>query len=85
MLRIEIYTKLNCSYCDHAKKLLDSKGFKYTEIRIDTNSEHTEEMLQRTQGRRSVPQIFMNDRLIGGFDDLLTLDQAGKLDILLSE
>lgn len=85
MLLIEIYTKSGCVYCDRAKKLLNDKEVKFTEIRVDSNPDRLEEMHYRTRGARTVPQIFINDRLIGGFDDMLKLEQAGKLDILLTE
>lgn len=83
MAKIIIYTKEICPYCDWAKKLLDSKHATYQEIRVDTNSEQRIEM-ERKSGRRTLPQIFINDEPIGGFDDLSALDQAGKLDILLN-
>ncbi|HLD84766.1 MAG TPA: glutaredoxin 3 [Coxiellaceae bacterium] len=84
MAKIEIYSKKNCPFCDHAKSLFDKKGVKYTEIRVDQDSARLEEMLTRAAGRRTVPEIFIDNRLIGGFDDLAALDKAGKLDNLLS-
>ena len=83
MVRVEIYTKKTCSYCVRAKQLLDQKNVRYTEIAVDTDPKALEIMLLRTEGRRTVPQIFINDRGIGGCDDLYALDQAGKLDKLL--
>lgn len=83
MPKIEIYTKKACSYCVQAKQLLDSKGVKYTEISVDDNPEALEEMLFRSQGRRSVPEIFIDGRLIGGCDDLYALEQAGRLSAIL--
>ncbi len=83
MPKIEIYTKKTCSYCVRAKQLLDHKSVSYTEIRVDEDPKDLEMMLLRAEGRRSVPQIFINDRGIGGCDDLYALDQAGKLDALL--
>jgi glutaredoxin 3 len=85
MLKVEIYTKNGCTYCDRAKQLLEDKEVHFTEIRIDSNPDRVEEMLYRSRGMRSVPQIYINDRLIGGFDDMVALDQAGKLDSMLSE
>lgn len=83
MPKVEIYTKKTCHYCVRAKQLLDSKSVAYTEIPVDENPKDLEMMLLRAEGRRSVPQIFINDRGIGGCDDLYALEQAGKLDALL--
>ena len=83
MAKVEIYSKKTCPHCDRAKQLLDKKSIFYVEIKVDENPEDLELMLLRTQGRKTVPQIFINDRLIGGCDDLYALDQAGKLDKLL--
>ena len=82
MANILIYSKDNCPYCVYAKKLLDSKNAKYTEIRIDLDPDKAAEMIQRSQ-RRTVPQIFIDDKHIGGFDDLSALDGKGELDKLL--
>ena len=84
MPKIEIYTKKTCPYCDRAKQLLDHKGVTYTEIKIDENPKDLEMMLLRAEGRRSVPQIFINDLGIGGCDDLYALESAKKLDLLLT-
>lgn len=84
MANIIIYTKAVCPYCDWAKKLLDSKKAAYQEIRVDTDPAQRETM-ERLSGRRTVPQIFINDQAIGGFDDLSALDKAGKLDTLLNQ
>ena len=83
MPKIEIYTKQTCPYCVRAKQLLDQKKVKYLEIRVDENPKDLEMMLLRAEGRRTVPQIFINDRGIGGCDDLYALEQAKKLDALL--
>ena len=83
MTKVEIYTKKTCPYCVRAKQLLDHKKVAYTEIKVDENPADLELMLLRSQGRRTVPQIFINDRGIGGCDDLYALDQAGRLDVLL--
>lgn len=82
MPKIEIYTTAVCPYCDRAKQLLKSKNAEYIEIRIDQEETKREEMMTRSQ-RRSVPQIFIDDKHIGGSDDLYALEQAGKLDDLL--
>lgn len=83
MANIVMYTKENCSYCMRAKELLASKNLKYQEIRVDLDAEKLEEM-QRLSGRRTVPQIFINDQSIGGYDDLFALSQSGKLTDLLN-
>ncbi len=80
--KIIIYSKANCSYCTWAKQLLDKKQVSYQEIRIDLDDLQRAEM-ERLSGRRTVPQIFINDQLIGGFDDLSQAEKTGKLDVLL--
>lgn len=82
MANVLIYTTEICSYCQQAKKLLMAKGVSYQEIRIDQDPIQRDEMIAKS-GRRTVPQIFINDRSIGGFDDLAALEKTGKLDILL--
>lgn len=79
MVSVEMYTTAVCPYCVAAKNLLKQKGFDYSEIRVDTDPQRREEMLTRTGGRRSVPQIFVNGTHIGGFDDLVAADRSGKL------
>ncbi len=79
MVSVEMYTTGICPYCVAAKNLLKQKGFDYSEIRIDTDPQKREEMLTRTGGRRSVPQIFVNGTHVGGFDDLVAADRSGKL------
>lgn len=83
MAQVEIYTTQVCPYCVKAKELLKRKGVEPVEIRVDTDDERRDEMLQRAQGRRSVPQIFINDMHVGGCDDLYALESAGKLDEML--
>lgn len=82
MAHIDIYTKATCPYCLRAKKLLTSKGAEFTEIPIDTDDILREEMIARS-GRRTVPQIFINQQHIGGCDDLYALDNRGTLDQVL--
>ncbi len=83
MPNITIYATAVCPYCINAERLLISKGVKEIhKIRIDLQPEKRDEMMQRT-GRRTVPQIYIDDRHIGGFDDLRALDLAGGLDGLL--
>lgn len=82
MPQIVIYTGSLCPYCTMAKRLLDRKGAAYTEINVDSNPELRLELMQRTK-RRTIPQIFIGDRHIGGFDDLQALDMKKELDALL--
>jgi len=81
MARVEIYTRGWCGYCHQAKSLLKSKGVDFTEIKV--NSSNIAEMMERSGGRRTVPQVFIDGRHIGGADDLLALDRSGGLDPLL--
>lgn len=82
--KIEIYTWSRCPFCIRAKKLLDSKSAEYVEYCIDGDESARSQMAQRANGRRSLPQIFINDQHIGGCDDLHDLEYAGKLDPLLA-
>jgi glutaredoxin 3 len=82
MAEIEIYTQDWCPYCARAKHLLDAKGVAYREIEAPGGSPERAESRQRS-GQSSVPQIFIDGRHIGGCDDLMALDRAGKLDPLL--
>ena len=83
MAKIEVYCSGFCSYCVMAERLLESKGAEYEVLRVDNDSKLYEEMLTRSQ-RRTVPQIFINDQHIGGYDDLSQLDREGGLDPLLA-
>ena len=80
---VEIYTWQTCPYCIRAKLLLWWKGVKFTEYKIDGNKEARAKMAERANGRRTVPQIFINDKHIGGCDDIHALDAKGELDPLL--
>lgn len=80
---ILIYTKNFCPYCTAAKELLKSKNVTYTEKNVEKDQTALTEMLSRSEGRTTVPEIFINGKLIGGFDNLSALDQEGKLDELL--
>lgn len=84
MARIVVFSTSYCGYCDRAKALLERKGADYTEIRVDEDEEQREIMMERS-GRRTVPQIFINDKHIGGCDDLYALEKAGELDRLLAD
>jgi glutaredoxin 3 len=84
MKDVTIYTRATCGYCRRAKALLDRKGIAYGEIDIDREPARRAEMIERANGRSTVPQIFIDGTGIGGCDDLHALDAAGKLDILLA-
>ena len=84
MPEILIYTTRICPYCVMAKRLLDSKGLAYTEINVDGNTQLREEMMRKTQ-RRTVPQIYIGDVHVGGFDDLYALERQNKLNALLGQ
>lgn len=79
MASVELYSTAVCPYCVAAKNLLKQKGFDYEEIRIDMDPVRRDEMLVRTGGRRSVPQIFVNGNHVGGFEELVAADRSGKL------
>ena len=81
--RIEVYSSLWCPFCSRAKALLDRKGVAYEEIDVDRDPNLRQRMMQRAGGRRTVPQIFIDGRHVGGSDDLADLERAGKLDSLL--
>jgi glutaredoxin 3 len=83
MPEILIYTTSICPYCMMAKRLLNKKGLKYTEINVDAESGLKEDMMLKTN-RRTVPQIYIGDYHVGGFDELYALDQQKKLDELLA-
>ncbi len=80
---IIIYSTSHCPYCVRAKALLEQKGVSFTEILVDKDEGKREEMIAKTN-LFTVPQIFINEQHIGGFDDLYALDKAGKLDNLLT-
>ncbi|HUG46028.1 MAG TPA: glutaredoxin 3 [Sphingomicrobium sp.] len=84
MAGIEIYTKTFCGFCWRALELLDSKGVDYEEHVIDQGGPRREEMIQRANGRSTVPQIFIHGRHVGGCSDLLALEREGKLDELIA-
>ncbi len=80
---VVIYTSALCGYCAMAKHLLQDKGVAYEEIPVDMDVSRRAEMEQRS-GRRTVPQIFIGEQHIGGYDDLAALERAGRLDALLA-
>jgi glutaredoxin 3 len=82
--RVIVYSQPFCGYCSAAKRLLTAKGAPFTEIDVMMEAGRRDEMIERSGGRRTVPQIFIDGRHIGGFDDLNALDKAGELDALLA-
>lgn len=82
MANVVMYTTAYCPYCMHAERLLADKGVEVSKIRVDLDPEQRMLMMEKT-GRRTVPQIYIGERHIGGFDELRALDQAGGLDPLL--
>lgn len=83
MQPVELYTSPLCGYCHAAKRLLTAKGVSYSEINVAAEPGRRAEMMDRAGGRHTVPQIFIGQTHVGGFDDLNALDRAGKLDALL--
>jgi len=81
--KIEIYTTEYCPFCVRAKALLKSKGVTFEEIDVSDDQEARERMIELSGGRRTVPEIFIDGKIIGGYDELKALDNAGKLDPLL--
>ena len=84
MANVEIYTKPTCGFCHMAKRLLNSKGISFAEVNISAQPERRAEMIQRANGGSTVPQIFIGGTHVGGCDDLMALERAGKLDALLA-
>lgn len=84
MATVEIYTKPTCGFCLMAKRLLDAKGVSFAEVNISAQPERRSEMVQRANGRSTVPQVFIDGTHVGGFDDLSALERGGKLDALLA-
>jgi glutaredoxin 3 len=84
MRQVDIYTTPICPYCAMAKRLLAKKGVAYREIDVSRDPALRQAMVQRANGRRTVPQIFIGDHHVGGSDDLHALDHAGKLDPMLA-
>ena len=84
MPQVEIYTKMFCPYCARAKKLLGEKGVDFEEYEISMGGEKRQEMIQRANGRTTVPQIFIDGRHVGGSDDLAELERSGQLGPMLA-
>lgn len=85
MAKVEIYTRELCPYCTAAKELLHAKHVKFIEYHAGEDEDLKQEMLNRSNGRRTFPEIFINDKHIGGFDDMNALEQNGTLDKMLQE
>lgn len=85
MAKVEIYTRDFCGFCMRAKSLLETKGVPFTEYNIGMVPELRSEMVQRANGGTTVPQIFINGEHIGGCDEMLAMDRAGRLDPALAE
>ena len=85
MNKVEIYTWQYCPFCIRAKSLLNEKNIAFTEYKIDGDDEAREKMSKRTNGKRSLPQIFIGDKSIGGCDDLFRLEKENKLEKLLED
>jgi glutaredoxin 3 len=85
MTRIVLYTTPYCGYCRAAKALLQTKGHGFTEIDVSEDFAKREEMIARAIGGRTVPQIFIGDRHVGGYEELAQLEREAKLDALLAE
>ena len=80
---VVMYSTGWCPYCDRARGLLHRKGVAFSEVKVDEDPTQRDTMLKRSGGRRTVPQIFIGDRHVGGSDDLYALERAGELDKLL--
>jgi glutaredoxin 3 len=83
--KVEVYTTTFCPFCVRAKTLLKRKGIEFDEIDVSDDDELREKMVELAGGRRTVPEIFVNGKIVGGFDELRALDDAGKLDELLAQ
>lgn len=80
---VVMYSTAWCSYCMRARSLLERKGVAFQEIKVDEDVRERETMMKKSGGRRTVPQIFIGERHVGGYDDLAALDRSGELDQLL--
>lgn len=84
MANVTLYTSPLCGFCHAAKRMLTDKGVSYSEIDVAAEPAKRQEMLSRANGRHTVPQIFIGDTHVGGYDDMATLERDGKLDALLA-
>ncbi len=85
MINVDVYTTGSCNYCQLAKQFLQDKNIAFNELRIDEDPQLHEAMQARQAGLRSVPQIFIGDTHVGGYEELIEFDKAGKLDALLKQ
>jgi len=83
--KVEVYTTTYCPYCTRAKSLLKGKGVAFVEIDVTEDDELRAQMVELSGGRRTVPEIFINGTIVGGFDELKALDDEDKLDALLAQ
>ena len=81
---VTMYSTAFCGYCTRARALLERKGIAVNEIKVDEDPADRDTMIKRSGGRRTVPQIFIGERHVGGYDDLAALDRNGELDKLLN-
>ncbi|RKZ81222.1 MAG: glutaredoxin 3 [Gammaproteobacteria bacterium] len=84
MAKVEVYSSAHCPYCVMAKRLLDRKGVAYEEIRVDLDPAKRQEMMKKSR-QRTVPQIFINNEAIGGYTDLVAIDNSQRLDSMLAQ
>ncbi len=85
MPKVEVYTTSYCPFCARAKSLLKTKGVAFDEIDVTDDDQLRAKMIEMSGGRRTVPEIFINGKIVGGFDELKALNDSGKLDDLLAE
>jgi len=83
--KVELYTTTSCPFCVRAKSLLRTKGVEFDEIDVTDDDELREKMTEMAGGRRTVPEIFINGQLVGGYEELRALDKAGELDRMLAQ
>jgi glutaredoxin 3 len=83
--KVEIYTTTYCPFCSRAKNLLRNKGVPFTEVDVTDDDELRARMVELSGGRRTVPEIFINGKIVGGYDELSALESRGELDALLAE
>jgi glutaredoxin 3 len=83
--KVEVYTTAYCPYCRNAKSLLKQKGVAFEEIDVSGDAALREKMIELSGGRRTVPEIFINGKIVGGYDELRALEDEGKLDPLLNQ
>ena len=84
MAKVELYTTTFCPFCVRAKSLLKSKGVEFTEIDVTDDAALRQKMVELSGGRRTVPEIFINGQIVGGYDELKALNDRGELDSLLA-